>query len=113
MRRNYAVWKSLIRSLVNINNSSKKDIKIVNNNGKNISDPKAIAELFNEYFINIGPNIDSKINKSKKSYTDYLSQVKVNETFFLSPVTPQEVFDIILAFDINKSLGPNSIPIYI
>ena len=35
---------------------------------------------------------------------------KVNKTFFL---TPQKLFDIILAFEIKKSLGPNSIPVYI
>ena len=32
---------------------------------------------------------------------------------FLSPASPQEIFDIILSFNIKKSLGPNSIPIYI
>ena len=42
-----------------------------------------------------------------------MSQVKVKETFFLNPVSPSEVFDIIQSFDINKALGPNSIPIYI
>ena len=106
------IWKG-IRSLVNINNSSKKDIKLINTNGKNVSDPKVIAELFNEYFVNVGSNIDSKINKSKKHYKDYMSKVTVNETFFLSPVFPQEIFEIIHSFDMNKSLGPNSIPVYI
>ena len=106
------LWKG-IRSIVNINNSSKKDIKLINDKGMNISDPKTIADLFNDYFINIGPKIDSKINKAKKYYKDYLSGVKIKETFFLSPVTSQEVFNIILSFDLNKSLGPNSIPIYI
>ena len=42
-----------------------------------------------------------------------MSQVKLNDTFFLLPVTPHEVSDIILTFDNNKCLGPNSIPIYI
>ena len=106
------LWKG-IRSLVNITNSSKKDIKLLDNKGKNISDPNVIAELFNDYFINIGPNIDSKINKSKHRYNEYMSKVFVNHTFFLSPVTSNEIFNIIQAFDMNKSLGPNSLPIYI
>ena len=72
-----------------------------------------IAELFNEYFINIGPNIDSTIKNANIHYNDYMSKVSVNHNFFLSAVTPHEVFNIIQTFDINKSLGPNSIPIYI
>ena len=39
--------------------------------------------------------------------------VYVNKSFFLSPASPREIFDIILSFDIKKSLGPNSMPIYI
>ena len=37
----------------------------------------------------------------------------MNKTFFLNATTPQEIFDIILAFDRKKSVGPNSIPMYI
>ena len=39
--------------------------------------------------------------------------IKVNKTFFLTPATPEELFDIILPFDIKKILGTNSIPVYI
>ena len=106
------LWKG-IRSLVNINNSSKKDIKLINNKGKNITDPKVIADLFNEYFINIGPSIDNMIKKPKHQYNEYMAKVLVNQTFFLSPVIPSEIFNIIQAIDLNKSLGPNSLPIYI
>ena len=42
-----------------------------------------------------------------------MSKVLVKQTFFLSPFTPCEVFNIIQAFDMNKSLDPNSLPIYI
>ena len=34
-----SIWKG-IRSIVNIQYSSKKDIKLINDKGKNISDPK-------------------------------------------------------------------------
>ena len=106
------LWKG-IRSLVNISNSSKKDIKLLNNKGNNVSDPKVIAELFNDYFINIGPNIDNTISNAKHHYSEYMTKVFVNHSFYLSPVIPNEIFNIIQAFDMNKSLGPNSLPIYI
>ena len=53
------IWKG-IRSIVNINNTSKKDIKILNKNGKKITDPQKIVNLFNQHYANVGPNIDKK-----------------------------------------------------
>ena len=42
-----------------------------------------------------------------------MRKLKGNKTFFLTATIPQEIYDIISAFDIKKSLGPNSIPVYI
>ena len=48
-----------------------------------------------------------------KKFDEYLRNIHVGKSFFLNPASPQEIFDIILSYDIKKSLGPNSIPIYI
>ena len=71
-----SIWKG-IRSIVNIQNSSKKDVKLINDKGKNISDPKQIVELFNKYFVNVGPNIDSKIPKAHKHFREFMRKLKV------------------------------------
>ena len=42
-----------------------------------------------------------------------ITSIQVRKSFFINPASPQEIFDIILSYDIKKSLGPNSIPIYI
>ena len=107
-----SIWKG-VRSIVNIQNSSKNDIKLLNDEGSNISDPKKIADLFNKYFVKVGPNIDERISKARKHFIEYMNKLKVNKTIFLTPATPQEIYNIISAFDIKKSLGPNSIPVYI
>ena len=107
-----SIWKG-IRSIVNINSNSRRDIKLLNEDGKFITDSKKIANTFNKYFVNIGPEIDKGIPKSDHNYRDYLSSIKVNITFFMSPTKPEEVFDIITSLDINKSTGPNSIPVYV
>ena len=107
-----AIWKG-ISSIVNIQNSSKKDIKLLNDKGSNISDPKKIVDLFNKYFVKVGPNIDEIIPKAHKHFIEYMNKLKVNKTIFLTPATPREIYNIISAFDIKKSLGPNSIPVYI
>ena len=56
------IWKG-IRSIVNLNNSSKKDIQIIERNGKNVSDP---IMIFNEHYVNVGPNIVKKYLKSQR-----------------------------------------------
>ena len=111
-RKSSVIWKG-IRSIVNINSTSRKDIKLLNDKGKNVCDPIKIAELLNKYFASIGNNIDKKIPKSLKHFKEFMTKIKVNKTFFLKACTPQEIFDIILALDIKKSLGPNSIPMYV
>ena len=54
------VWKG-IRSIVNLNNTSKKDIKLLNKNDKKVTDPQEIVNLFNEHYVNVGPNIEKKL----------------------------------------------------
>ena len=108
-----SIWKG-IRSLVNIKTTSRKDIIKVNNKGKKIIDPKKIAQLFNEHDAKVGSDIEKKIPKPLKEFHHYLRNIQVkDDSFFLNSASPQEIFDIILSFDFKKSLGPNSIPIYI
>ena len=111
-KKSSAIWKG-IRSIVNINNTLRKDINLLNDKGKNVSDPTKIAKLLNKYFASVGPNIDNKIPKSLKNFKEYMKKINVNKTFSLNVTTPQEIFDIILAFGLKKSLGPNSIPMYV
>ena len=59
MNKMSTIWKG-ITSIVNINNTSKKDIKILDKNGKKITDPQKIVNLFNNHYANVGPNIDKK-----------------------------------------------------
>ena len=106
------IWKG-IRSIVNLNNNSKKDIKMLNMNGKKVTDPQKIVNLFNEHYANVGPNIEKKVPKSLKTFNHYLRNIKVGKSFFLKPVIPQEIFDIILTYSDKKTLGQNSVPIYI
>ena len=107
-----SIWKG-IRSLVNIKTTSRKDIIIVSNKGKKIIDPKKMAQLFNEHYAKVGSDIEKKIPKPLKEFHHYLRNIQVKDSFFLNPASPQEIFDIILSFDLKKSLCPNSIPIYI
>jgi len=107
-----SIWKG-IRSLVKIKNHSRKDIKLIDDNGNNVSDPTKVANLFNDFFINVGMDIDKQIPQSKKNYAEYLKDITFNETFTLSPTSTLEISKLINSLDTHKSLGPNSIPSFI
>ena len=103
-----SLWKG-IRSLVTIKSSNKTDIPILDSKGELITDPFKIVYCFNEFFV--GSTVENKIPQSNISYSNYLKHVCINKSFYLRPATADEIHDIIESMDLNKSLGPNSIPI--
>ena len=105
-------WKG-IRSLVTIKTCNRSNITILDKNGFSVTDSIKIADCLNNYFVNVSPNIDNNICTSKNNYFDYLKNIRVNNSFYLRPATYEEVCDIIQSLDVNKSLGPNSLPVLI
>ena len=65
-------WKTLKdvigKTKINENRLPKK-IALEN---KEITDQKTIAEKFNEFYVNVGPNIASKIPQNNNDYKSYL-----------------------------------------
>ena len=106
------IWKG-IKNIVNFKPSSRKDITLIDDNGNDTTDPYKISNIFNKYFVNIGPDIDKSIPKSNHNFSEYLHEIHCNKTFFLVPTTSNEIFDIINKLDDNKATGPNSIPVFI
>ena len=71
-----SIWKG-IRSLVKLKSSSKKVISIIDDKGVIISDQENICNQFNNFFVNIGLNIDKPTPNSKQNFREYLHQIKV------------------------------------
>ena len=71
-----------------------------------------MTETFNNVFITIARDIDSKIIHTNTSYKDYLQDSVLN-LFFLKPATEKEVISVINEVKANKSMCPNSIPLQI
>ena len=78
-------------------------------NGKVVQDPKQIAQIFNNSFINVAAQIDSDIPRTRKSPLDYLG-CKLEHSFFLSPTDSAEIESIISQLKNRKAVGPYSIP---
>ena len=56
--------------------TNKIDISILGKNGDVITDPKKIVNCFNQYFANIGPNIENKVLVGK-TYTNNLKDIRI------------------------------------
>ena len=69
----------------------------MNNGEKNETDPRKIADAFNDYFINFN-NIQEKIPPTRKHFSDYLKQPSAN-SFFVRPIKVEEITKIITNLD--------------
>ena len=87
-------WET-IRSIVKVGRKSKRTLCSLKHSGVLLFNPVKIAEIFNFFFTNIGPNIAKRIPKGRKSPMTYLND---------------EIVKIIKSFSNNKSAGPNSLP---
>ena len=61
-----------------------------------------ISDEFNDFFVNIGPQLVSTIKTDAKQYYDYL-KTPMTSCMFLKPIVEEEVIKIIYKFNQNKS----------
>ena len=82
----------------------------LNVGGKVIDDNKEIANNFNNFFVNVGPNMEESVPKvpniSHSKFLKNRNQMK----FVIAHVSNEEILDIINSLE-NKSTGPSSIPL--
>ena len=58
--------------------NSNKCPRSINVNGKSRKQNSRIAEEFNKYFTNLGPNMGSKIENTSKTFEDFIFPVQKN-----------------------------------
>ena len=73
-----------------------------------LTNPKDIADAFNNYFSNVATGIKSPIKYSKSKFFDFLLEIDIN-SFFINPTDKTEIKNIILSLDTLRSIGSNSI----
>ena len=99
-------WKS-------INNLLGKQTKqtVVNelNMGEStLNDPQDIAEGFNEYFSNIGPDLASKIDTSSCNFKAYVKKA-TSEFAAFQPTTVNDIIHLLCGLSTNKATGIDKI----
>ena len=108
LKNSKMIWSG-INSLISSRSKNKNKNVTLDVDGHLTSDKKLIADSFNEFFTQIAEKIKEKLPPTKKSFKDFLDNPCQN-SFFLSPTTPEEVKNIIISLDTKKATGPYSIP---
>ena len=86
--------KNLWKHLGSFLNSSRKNTKVRIDkllvNGKELTNTKDIADSLNNYFINIGTQLATKVKASDKTFHHYLKE-PIENTIFLRPTNSYEL----------------------
>ena len=84
-----------IKSVIVTRKSSNTNVvsKNKDSNGNTTSDPAAIVNMCNKYFINVSRSITSTIQRSFRSLADFMSS-RVKSFFFITTSAPCELADI-------------------
>jgi len=105
------VWEG-VREIISPKNS-KSSTKISLQTGNTISsDPKVVSKTFNNVFISIADSVRNNIPFTSHHFSKWLTNPN-RDSFFINPVTPNEVLKAISSLNNKKSSGPNSIPFQI
>ena len=94
-----------IKSIVKVKQKSIVQISQLYHNGEFIKDPKSIANVFNNFFVNVGQNIGKHILYCGTSPKCYLKNCVCNSVY-LEPVTDNEIMSIIESMNPRKLVGP-------
>ncbi len=71
-------WKT-INSVIGRGKKLIQPDKFKSDTEVNISEPAKISNEFNDFFVNIGPKLASKIQHSGKDYYEYLTRKKLSK----------------------------------
>lgn len=103
-------WKVLKTLISHKNDKSFIPVTFKHNN-EMISNPDNIANLFCQYFSNVGLEYANLIPKSHRSYSDYVAMNRHRNpnTLYFSPTDPNEIIKIIKSLKSTKSCGNDNI----
>ena len=99
------IW-SIIKDIINKKRSSPSSTRF-NINNQSINDPSIIAEQFNKFFVNVGPNLAQQLPHMTESPTSYIKHHNPL-TMYIQPVSQNEIVSIIHTLK-NSSAGYDGI----
>jgi hypothetical protein len=106
-----ATWHG-IKELISLKSKSKLIPQKIKDGNHTLTDPKDIANAFNNYFASVGTKLASFIPPADYPFTHYLGYSNPNSLFF-NEILQHEISEEIMKLNEKKALGPFSIPIKI
>ena len=108
---------SILKQIINKKKHTKSQTQFRLNDDCLTSDQSEISEKFNEFVVNVGPNLAEKIPTQTATPEHYLGSQLTN-TIFLAPVTHTEIDEIVKSLkncssgydEINRNILDISIP---
>ena len=99
-----------IKKIINISKTSTQTTPAtINYNDTILSNETDIANAMNDFFVNVGPNLDRDIKNPTCSHIDFLGPSTPN-SIFITDVTSYEIYVLLNKIQINKACGPFSFP---
>ena len=86
------------------NKPSTGNVNELNVNGNNLTNSKDIAEGFNQYFSNIGPELASKLGTLNCNFQEFINKPKSEFSTF-QPITKNKVYKMLCNLSSGKSTG--------
>ena len=105
------IWKG-IKQIIGSIPQERQPINKILLNDVELTGQTSIANAFDNYFAKIGSDLASAIPSVDKSAYEWMSSSPL-DSFFLSPITTEEIETEILNLKIGKAVGPSSIPVSI
>jgi exonuclease III len=99
-------WKFLKSIISNVSNDY--SIKEIKTSRGRLTDPTAVATEFNNYFVEVGSMLASKIPKSDVLPNDYLGAAN-NNSMYITPTDENEIVHIANTLKPNASPGEDSL----
>ena len=100
------IWQN-INSLLGKQNNKHNFVSIINEEGVTLNNLRDIANSFNSYYVNVGPNLANSIGNCSRNFE--LPKVKSQNSFFLFPTDREEIVKIIKLLKPKTSSGHDNI----
>ena len=100
---------NVLNKLCGRNKEKPKQCEFIINKGAKVHNEKCITDAFNDFYINVGPQLASKIDSDnvKLNYDDFLKDVNCEGSMFVAPTNDKEVLNIV-----SKFIGKSSEDVY-
>ena len=102
-------WQG-IRSIVNVKSNLSQGLSQLQINGKIIAEPKSVANHINDFFVNVGPELDNNIPKINHITANNYLKDRQQVNLIIAHISNDEILELIQSLP-NKGSVPSSIPL--